>query len=458
MTSIVRQTADGSESWQRSRLRLPLAGLFVALPAILFFVFLFRTTLDLPFFDDYDAALDFMNQLTQLHGFTSKALFLIAAQHNEYKILFEQALIWLQFSLCGHIDFRVLSTVGNGFVLLLALLLWKMFLPACNDLGLRLALFLPVSWLLFQFEYYEVLNWGSAALMHITVLVFAFAAIYLLFQTTRSAFCGAIACFVLAVVSSGNGFLLLPIGLLILIGERRYTRATAWLIAAAGCIAIYSYHYNVMSSQAQTHRSVFAILLRMRAAYMIAFIGNAAGIPFMAGSFALGTALCLFFAWMAYRGYIRRNPLVACCVLFLLMTAVGVAGIRSDLGLEQSLSSRYTIYSALLLIFAWLVFVEEFLQHQRKSLLNNGAYLSAVAAAVLFSLFMSAIGSLMIEKRDRLLIEGMTSFEHPATPESTEGPDIPLPDENAWRASFKPHARAVLVESIRLGVYLPPKY
>jgi hypothetical protein len=440
----------------RSSLGIGVAALFVAFPAIFFYAFLFRTALDLPFYDDYDATLDFMNQLTQLNGFAAKASFLLATQHNEYKLFFEQALIWLQFSLYGRVDFKVLSAAGNAFVLLLALLLWKIFLPACKDNGLRLALFVPVSWLLFQFEYYEVLNWGSASLMHITVLVFAFTAIYLLFQTARRAFYGALACYVLAVASSGNGFLILPIGLLILGIGRHYARAAGWLIVSAGCVAVYSYHYNVMSSQTQTHRSVFAALLRMRPAYVISFMGSAGGVPFMAGSFVLGSALCLFFAWMAYRGYIRRNPIVSCCVLFLLLSALGVAGIRSDLGLAQSLSSRYTIYSALLLIFAWYAIVEEFLQHRRVSPLNNGAYLSAVIVAMLFSLFMDAVGCLLIERQDRLLLQGMTSFEHPATPESTEGPDIPLPDEPAWRASFKPHARAVLIKSIRLGVYRPP--
>jgi hypothetical protein len=50
--------------------------------------------------------------------------------------------------------------------------------------------------------------------------------------------------------------------------------------------------------------------------------------------------------------------------LFLLLSAVGVAGLRSDIGLKQSLDSRYAIYSALLVIFAWFAVVEKFLQHE----------------------------------------------------------------------------------------------
>ena len=67
----------------------------------------------------------------------------------------------------------------------------------------------------------------------------------------------------------------------------------------------------------------------------------------------------------------RRNPLVSYCVLFLLLTAIGVAGLRSDFGLAQAVSSRYTVYSALFLILAWFAIVEEFLEHSRVPLLRN---------------------------------------------------------------------------------------
>ena len=440
----------------RSHFRLLVAAVFIVFPAIIFYTILFRTALDIPFFDNYVGVLNFMNHLTQLHGFTAKATFLLSAQFNEYKLPFPEALFWLQYDLLGHIDFKILSAISNGFVLLLGLVLWKMFLPAHKDLGLRLALFVPVSWLLFQLEYQELLNWGGAGLQHIPCLVFAFAAIYLLFRKTRSAFCGALACFILAIAASGNGFLLLPIGLLILIPKRNYARIAAWLITCAGCIAAYSYHYNVMSSRSSPDHSVFSALLRLRPIFVLSFIGSAASIPFNAASFALGTALCVFFIWMVRRGYVRRNPLVCSCVLFLLLTAIGAAGIRSDLGLEESVSSRYTIYSVLFVILAWFAIVEEFLQHRRVSLRKSKAYLGAVVATVFFCLFMDAVFLVVIKSWDSKLIEGMADFEHPNPLDSTKGPVIPLWKGDLSRETFNPNARAILLESIRLGVYQPP--
>jgi hypothetical protein len=435
-----------------------IPGFLVVLPAIFFYAILIRNAQNVPFYDDYFALLDFLNHFTQLHTISAKASYLLASQHNEYKLFFLHAITWLQFDISGHLDLRLLSIIGNGFILLLAILLWKMFLPNHTNIASRLAFFVPVSWLLFQLQYCQTVNWAMAGLQNLPVLLFSLGSIYLLVRGTQPAYYGALFSFILAVASSGNGFLLIPVGLLILILNRYRARAAGWLLASAGCIAAYAYHYNVMSSQTSAHRSVFSTLLSLRPAYVITFIGSAAGIPFTAGSFFLGSALCLFFAWMAFRGYVRRNPLVSYCVLLLLLTAVGVAGIRSDLGLVQSVSSRYTIYSALLLIFAWFAIVEEFVERSRVSLLHNGVYLGAVAATVLFALFMDAVGTLVIQNRSSELIKEIVEFKHPQSLEELSAMDIPWPEKDAIHLAFNRQARDILNESIRLGVYQPPPY
>jgi hypothetical protein len=46
----------------------------------------------------------------------------LSAQYLEYKLFLQHALAWLQTALFGQIDFRMLSAVGDGFAILLALL------------------------------------------------------------------------------------------------------------------------------------------------------------------------------------------------------------------------------------------------------------------------------------------------------------------------------------------------
>ncbi|MGA9670428.1 MAG: hypothetical protein WBQ94_14540, partial [Terracidiphilus sp.] len=438
-------------------LALPL--LFVTLPAILFYSLLFRDAVNIPFWDDYDALLEFLNHMTLLDGLSAKISYFLAAQHNEYKLFLLHGVAWLQYVFFGHIDFRVLSILGDTFVLLLAILLWTMFLPNRKDLAGRLVLFIPVSWLLFQFQYWETLNWSMAGLQNLPILVFSLAAINLLVKGTRAAFWGAVVLFILSVAASGNGFVLIPVGLLILVLSRSYLRVAIWILAAAVCIAAYAYHYNIWSAQTGPHRSVIANFHPFAPAYVLAFIGSAGCVPIRAGSFVVGTILCLFFIFMICRGYIRRNPLVSYCVLFLLLTAIGVAGIRSEFGVSQAVSSRYTIYSALFLIFSWFAIVEEFLQNKPASLLKNDALLIAVGISVLFSLGIDGLGMIQLKSHARGLAEGMSAYLHPSSSGTEAGPSprILILNPDPLTAPFNRHARPILAESIRLGVYRPPQ-
>jgi uncharacterized membrane protein YecN with MAPEG domain len=459
MSSMAHQRHDPmnpvAPRQRTATIRLSLSAFLVALPAVIFYAVLFRKALNLPSFDDY-GLLQFLNKFTELPSASEKASYFLASQHNEYKLFFARAIGWLQLDLSGQVNFKVLCVIGNSFIALLAILLWKMFLPAHKNMATRLALFIPVSWLLFQLQYWGTVNSPFAGLQNLPVFVFSFAAIYLLMRKGKTAFCGAVLFLMLAVAASGNGFLLIPIGLLILAAARSYARIFAWLAATAVCIAAYAYHYNAMSSQADHHRSVFAALLRINPVYILAFIG-CAGTPSTAISVILGCLICGFFIFMALRGYTRKNPLVSYCVLFLLLTAIGVAGIRSQLGIMQSLQSRYTIYSVLLLIFAWFAIVEEFPQIQSRDLLQNGLLLGTVLLVVVFSLFMDGIGSLILEQRARETVQAMSVFEHSSMSDPTVGP-MPAPPLSQrppdWDA-VNHGAGEILLKSIKLGIYYP---
>jgi hypothetical protein len=160
------------------------------------------------------------------------------------------------------------------------------------------------------------------------------------------------------------------------------------------------------------------------------------------------------FVLLARRGYARRNPAIACCVLFILLTALGVAGLRSDFGMGSSLTPRYIIYGALLLIFVWTALAEEFLQRRKGALLNSGPYLIAVLASAFFGLCMDEIGYLNLARRNHELVTAMASFEYSLASGSGEGP---LPALNVDEGWDNQQMRVILNESIRLGVYVPPK-
>jgi hypothetical protein len=367
-----------------------------------------------------------------LKGLSAKASWFFTAQLGEFKLLFLHALACAQLSLLGHIDLWMLGAIANGFILLLALLFWKMFLPESEDLSRRLAFCIPASWLLFQLGYWDDLNWATPGLQHVAVLMFAFYAFWLLLRKERWAYGAALACLALAVASDGNGLLVIPIGILILGARRQYVRIAGWLIASAALIAAYFWHYTVVQPPSGAHRSVVSVLLQMKPGNVLMCMGNAVCfiLPFPVVSLLLGILLCIFFAWMIARGYIQKNPCICCCVLFLVLTVTGIAGLRSDYGVTYLFVPRYTIYSILLLIFV-------------------------------FSLLMDLLGYDGLERRERILVQAMTQFEHPSAEQPDPFPSpayvFPSSDKTTNPFGLQIRFREILRESMKDGIYTPPR-
>lgn len=436
-----------------------IPAILIAFPAVIFYGILSISLLNVPVLDDYYAVLKFINQMAGEKNAAARLQFFVAAQHNEYKLYFGHGVEWAQFAWLGHVNFTSLCIVGNSAVVVLALLLWSMFLAREGDLAKRLALFVPVAWLVFQLEYFETLNWAMASLANLWVIVFSFGTILCLLRPSRRAYTGGLLLYVLAIASSANGFVLLPVGLLMLAMRRQLVRAGGLVATTAVCFAAYAYRYNVHPSQPHGYGTVFNVLLHIRLDYAIAFVGNTGAIRGAVASYfgfcvALGSGLLVIFVLLARRGYARRNPAVAYCVLFILLTALGVSGLRSDFGPGSSLTSRYSIYGTLLIIFVWTALAEEFVQHRKQTLLNNSPYLLAVLATVFFGLCTDEIGYLSLTRRNHELVTGMASFERSLTTGSDDGP---LPPINLDKR-INQEMRAILIESIRLGVYEPPKF
>jgi len=415
----------------------------IALPAALFYSVLFARSIDLPVEDDYEALLDFLNHMRTIQGFTAKISYFFAAQFNEYKLFFGHAIGLIQLLVVGRVDFRILCAAGNAFVALLVLLLWRMFLPE-RDIWERLRLFLPVAWLLFQLCYAETLNWAMPSLQNIPVLVFALASIYLL---VSDRFLASIAYLILAISASGNGLILIPIGAFVL--RRQPGRLLVWAACSAGCIATYAFKYNLMSSQTSAHHSVLATVSHPHPLLALAFLGNAAALPFplVPHRFVVLMSICLggliLAGLAAYHRSFSRNPAVGYSVLFLLLTSLGVSGLRSGLGIAHSLDSRYKIYSVVLLALLWFAIAEK--------LVSRRILFSVTACAMVFAFAMDFWGWKFLGERNRRIIAGMRSYQTTGV-----GPVLLYPGQGGHFEELKANAPLILKESQRLGIYFPP--
>jgi hypothetical protein len=400
------------------------------LPIGFFYGVLARHVTNIPYADDYEAVLEFLEHFSRLPTILAKLSYIISAQHNEYKPMFASLIFALQYKFLGHPDFVTLSWLGNAFVLPLFFLLWLHFLPHEEDLSRRLLFFVPVSFLLFQLQYSETLDWSMPGLQNIPILVFSLACIAFLSRDGSWSFLLSCVFLALSIATSGNGFALAPIGIFMLLDKKRPARIGIWVILSGLCAAVYFHHYNFHSSQQEQNGSVLHSVHYLNPIFALSFMGAAFGHPghlIKYASVVLGVAICAVIVLMAKHRYDRLNPTIFYFVSFLVLTAIAVSGIRSKLGFDQSQVGRYKIYSVLLLICCYTFLMEKSAEGALS--LRRRYFQGVLIFSVLFCAIFDWTGNKHLASRQNDMVAGAKLYEtsnHQRGPYVEEGHDTSL--------------------------------
>ena len=433
-----------------------MAALSVVLfPALIFYSLLARHAINIPLLDDYNGVLEFLEHLSRLPTWAAKSGYILTAQHNEYKTIFANAVIALQYALSGHPNFILLSWLGNLFVLPLGYLLWRHFLPTEADTARRLLLFVPVSLLLFQLQYAETLNWSMPGLENIPILAFTLASIAFLVRGGSRDLLWAGAFMVLAIGTSGNGFALVPLGALLLLLRKELRRTGLWVGLGVLCAAGYFYRYNFHSSQQSSNGSVLDSVHSLNPIFTLSFMGSAVGNPhpvFQYVSVLLGAVILGILVWMAKSHYGRINPTIFSFAIFLALTALAVSGVRSKLGFDASHAGRYKIYSDLLLICCYTFLVERYWRGGRPR--HRLYFLVALIASALFCGVFDLAGNRKLSTRQSDMVEGAAMYERS---NHQRGPVLLNGTERTPAAIRINHlAQPIIQESESTGLYRFP--
>lgn len=436
-----------------------MAGL---IPATIFYWMLARTAVNIPIVDDYYAILNSLNIYSQSSNLGAKLGHIVNYQHNEYKLSFESAIFAIEYELSGKINFETLSILGNAFVAGIFALLVKTFKFSNDTRKSQLLLLLPVGLLLFQLQYASTLNFSMAGLQNLPVLAFSLLSILLLTRNTAYSFASACVAMVLSTAASGSGFLLGPIGTLMLAEQRRWRHIGIWAIVLALIAAIYFSNYNFHPSQLSQPAAAIQPTEHLYVTYMLAFMGSSiARYQGYMPSVALGTGLLILWAFAAWRGYSKKNPTVFYFFLFLVLTAAGVSAIRSGLGLEQSLASRYRIYSNLLLILSYIFVAENYLQQMQRTLLKRALMGATIICCLAFYVLSNQAGYRFLQGRQQAVSLEMAAWQlsQSGAPAGAASPTEMNLDPAVSRqlaiGLYKP-VTAVLTQSMKLGIYQPP--
>ena len=323
----------------------------MSIPVLSFYFFLKSGLTNIPYWDDYDSVLSFLIKFVEQHGVINKILLILLTQHNEYKIIFGNMLFALLYLIFGRIDFSCLQVIGNGFVLLLLFSLYKIHSYQLPKNYERIILFTPVPFLIFQLQYWQTLDWASPGLQNLTVIPFAILSLYFVTKDAELAFVASCIFLTLSVFSSGNGLFVIPLGIIMIFQKKEIGRIISWAAVSLILVAIYFYKYSFGTGRGL---SLDFYIKHFDFRYALSFLGSAASGSSYQMAIVLGAFFIIIFCFMIYTGFYKKNPPAFYVMSFLLITALIVSMIRSQYGLAEAMSSRYRIYSDVLIVITYL--------------------------------------------------------------------------------------------------------
>jgi hypothetical protein len=421
----------------------------VLLPAIVAMGILYQQALSAPFEDDYAVFLAFAGNYEQLPTLQGKLLDIATAQVNEYKLAFAHSIAAAEIELTHHLNFAILSTLGNLFLLPIGYFLWLTYQEEGIALNRRLLEFLPISLLFFSLTYWPNLNWATTALQNIPVVFFSLLAIYLLLPRKMLELTQArqlLACFAAAAAAftSANGFLLGPVGLLIFFARREYARALVWCASFILPLAAYLYHYT------RPVHSMDRAFYITRPLFFLAFLGCGA-IPSRWPAAVLGLVI-LGILWLAVRSrYDRINPVAFYFMVWIVATALLVAWVRGAGGF--AIGSRYSIYSILLLIFCY-AFLAQYLPNRWAAFNKRRFYATCLVVSVGVCFLADVHAYRKLGARRQMILAGIELYR--ANPETNS----PMNDPNLEKGfeTEQVYERDTLTKAIQQELYtLPPE-
>ncbi len=360
----------------------------LAMPIGVFAWVWFHFAVNVPKWDDHalKAFLVFVQQETTFRG----KIYQVFKQHNEHRMAWDRLITWLDYSLFGKLNYVRLMALGNlSLVGLLAL-----FGLVLRRAGRSVWYLIPVACLLFNLAQWENMFWGMAALQNFVILSWVAGSVYLLAYTRQWG--AGLGLAIVATITSGNGMILWPITMAILLHQtvtqppltRSWRPLIGQTIGALVCIGLYFTGYEKPAVTPAAHVG-FIDLLRG----WLAFNGSAAEAfpfgPVIGNCVLLGGGMLILLLVLGI-SFLRQYPLnrpwppIAYFFWgmagFLLATGVVVTWSRVGFGFETLITSRYKVYSLVLLSLLFVYAAVTLPERVQRIVLGAGLLLGGALA------------------------------------------------------------------------------
>lgn len=391
-----RQTRSGSS-------KLWIAALLLLIPVGVFWYVWGVYATNVPKWDDHVLRF-FLFALDEETSFSGK-IYQFVKQHNEHRIVYDRLIAWLDYHLTGKLNFVHLMFVGNLSLMGLLAVFGRVLSPSAGvpdgsfvrgrgvNWQVGLIYLPPVAFLLLNLSHWENMFWGMAALQNFTVMLWVFLAIYVLAYTQKTGLALVLA--LAATLTSGNGLLVWPVGFGMLLlqtglaGKKESRNLIQWISVAILAFVGYFWQYKKPPGNPPLQSSFFQFIKGW-----LAFNGSAAeAVPVgpVVGLCVLLGGICLLLVLVIclnlLRKYLSRKPLSPLdffflgTVAFLIGTSAIVAWTRTGFGFNTLITSRYKLYSLLLMAVLYVYLVNQAGASVKKWVLTGGLLFGSVLMA-----------------------------------------------------------------------------
>ncbi len=353
-----------------------IPAIFVAANAVLYLR-------NIVFWDEFDTVLHFLTQL-KTHPDLNTWWHEITGIQNGHRMVTSRLLTAVLWKLTGTVDFRWLGMIGNLYLGVLYIVL----VQAAPSGWSRLRLGLGMGLLLFQLQHYESLFWSGSSIDHFHVpLLVAIALRCLTVSAERplswARWWGGLAAASAASFTLAHGLVVLPLGLVVLVLDRRHRAAVAWAGVSAIWIALYFHDFSTGSISGQS-----AGILNI-VGYALALLGAPIAQLWQPGAPIAGIVLLGGLGTLIWHHRDRRRLSFFPAYAGWLVTSIGlIAYARASSAGPPLLSSRYLILPCLLWALAIYGALELRPQSHQAARRDLGW---AIAALLVFNLTANAL-------------------------------------------------------------------
>lgn len=327
-----------------------LYNIWIFIPFVFYMAIVSQYAVNIPYMDDYDAILKFLNNF-KIANFSQK-LALLVSQHNEHRILAARIVYALYYSIFGNINFRNLIFIENIQLLVIFIVMVHFIKKAVPKYWNVVAFILGLA--LFDINNYENADFAMAGMTNYGINMLFLLGILCYEKSNRKLLPLAALLQALCIFSSGNGV----IAAFFIVLYTIFTKDKIKIITSAAVLLIFSpmyfihYHPGETAHGGKNFAKILPYFLHTVGAHFSNDYGIIAGLIMLGGLLALIPFKDKFnipksiLPFLIVAGYIFASLAI-------------VAVFRYDMKTENIsfYSSRYFFYSHLLfgIIFALLM-------------------------------------------------------------------------------------------------------